>query len=234
MRYIRKSQDIPHFLEQSNQRPPENAAEAESRWSRFKYKKSLSERFNVEQYGLCAYSELRPDEEEKGTHIEHVKPKRLYPEETFNYYNIVLSALSSEELQGMDQDSIFGGHAKQSQYDDRLFVSCLTPGCQEHFRYLSDGRVVPADSLSRSQIENADYTIDLLKLNCEYLKNRRKKWIEELEEEIKDIPDDGLEVLADMELGITNGKLRQFHSAVSQRFDSIGKKIIENHYPELL
>ncbi|HHC24572.1 MAG TPA: TIGR02646 family protein [Desulfobacterales bacterium] len=200
MRYIRKLQNIPYYL--NNQRPPENAKKAESSWSRFKHKRRLSERLNVEQYELCAYSELRPDEEGRGTHIEHVKPKGLYPEETFNYYNIVLSALSSEELQGMDQDSIFGGHAKQSQYDDRRFVSCLTPGCQEYFRYLSNGRVVPAHSLSRSQTENADYTIDLLKLNCEYLKNRRKKCIEELEEAMEDIPDDRLEDLADGELGM--------------------------------
>ncbi len=234
MRHIRKGGDIPHFLDKSHQRPPITTEDAESRWGSFKHKKWVSDRLDAEQYGLCAYSEIQPDEEGLGTHLEHVRPKGLYPAGTFNYYNIVLCALSDGDLQQMGKDDVFGGHAKLRQYDEHCFVSCLTPGCQDYFSYLSNGLVVPAYSLSRSQKENAQYTIELLNLNCEYLKNRRKKWIQELEEEMNDIPDDALEILADTELGITNGKLRQFHSATYQRFGSLSREMIKGRYPELL
>ncbi|MDM8550827.1 hypothetical protein QUF72_12140 [Desulfobacterales bacterium HSG2] len=91
---------------------------------------------------------------------------------------------------------------------------------------MTDGRVVPAYSLSRSQTQNAQYTIDLLNLNCEYLKNKRRRWIGELDQVIQEYlaNDDDLEFLADMELGIANGKLCQFHSAASQQFGPLGRK----------
>jgi len=234
MRHIRKGENISHFLEKSHQRPPATAGDAESRWSSFEHKQWVSERLNAEQYGLCAYSEIRPDEEGLGTHLEHVRPKSICPSKTFDYYNIVLCALNDKDLQQTARENVFGGHAKKSQYDESSFVSCLTPECQRHFIYLSDGRVVPAYSLGISQKQNARYTIDLLNLNCEYLKNRRKKWIEEIEEIMADIADDGLTYLADLELGITDGKLRQFHSAIFQRFGDLGRKIIKDRYPELL
>ena len=236
MRYIRKGKDIPHFLELSHQKPPATPKDAETRWRGFrKHKKKIAERLNTEQYGLCAYSEIRPDEEALGTHIEHVRPKGRYPSQTFDYYNLVLSALSDQDIRNRERGNVFGGHAKQSDFDEQRFVSCLESGCQEYFSYLSDGRVVPEDSLSPSQKENAQYTIDLLNLNCEYLKNKRKNWIDELDNAIEGCRgDDDLEALADLELGITNGKIRQFHSATLQRFDSLGHKIIKEQYPELL
>lgn len=229
MRYIRKGGNIPHFLEQSNRNPPTTAQDAESRWSSFKHKPWVSERLDAEQYGLCAYSEIRPDEEGLGIHLEHVRPKSIYPSETFDYHNIVLCALNDKDLQQTARENVFGGHAKKSQYDESRFVSCLKPDCQNYFRYLSDGRVVPEYSLDISQKENALYTVHLLNLNCEYLKNKRKKWIEELEEMIANTSGNDLEFLADLELGITDGKLRQFHSAAFQRFGDLGRKIIKKY-----
>lgn len=86
--------NVPYYLDNRHQIPPATSDQAESRWRNFsKYKTRLSERLSEEQYGLCAYSEIRPDEEELGTHLEHVKPKEQFPGETFNYCNIVLCAL---------------------------------------------------------------------------------------------------------------------------------------------
>ncbi len=236
MRYIRKMPNVPYYLDNCHQIPPATSDQAESRWRSFsKYKRRLSERLSEEQYGLCAYSEIRPDEEEVGTHLEHVKPKMQFPRETFNYYNIVLCALNSDDIENMNRENVFGGHAKLNNYDQNCFISCLEQSCTQYFTYLSDGRITPSNSLNNSQKNLAQYTIDILNLNCEYLKNKRKKWIEELDELIQDhlTDNEALRNLADLELGITQGKLRQFHSAASQRFGALGIQVLAEKYPEL-
>jgi len=239
MRYIKKMPNIPHYLERAHQTPPATPKQAESRWRSFssEYKRQLSGRLCNEQYGLCAYSEIRPDEEGLGTHLEHVKPKGQFPDETFNYHNIVLCALDSDyDTKNMNRQNVFGGHAKLKNYDQNRFISCLDQNCSQYFTYLSDGRVVPSNTLNNSQKQHAQYTIDLLNLNCQYLKNKRKKWIDETDDLIqKHLTDnEALYNLADLELGTTNGKLRQFHSAVLQRFGALGRQILAENYPELL
>lgn len=245
MRHIKRGQ-APHYIKRSHENPPTNADEAESRWGSFSYKEHLTFLMCMDQYGLCGYTELRPDEEGIGTHIEHVKPKRRYPEETFNYQNLIVCALSSEDKSRMSPDNIFGGHAKLGRYDPNRFISCLTAGCDEYFAYLSDGRVVPKATLSPAGKDSAQYTIDVLNLNCEYLKNRRKNWIDELDQLIAEHIDspDALKAIADVELGITYtyeldpnipvSRLRGFHTAARQRFGRLGQRIIEKNYPELL
>ena len=247
MRHIRRGQ-APHFVRRGHENPPTNADEAKSQWDSFssKKKKDLTFLLCMDQYGLCGYTELRPDEEGIGAHIEHVKPKRMYPQETFNYQNLIVCALSSEDASRMSSGNIFGGHAKLREYDPNRFISCLTEGCDDYFAYLSDGRVVPKASLSSAGKDNAQYTIDVLNLNCEYLKNRRKNWIDELDQLIAghiDSPD-ALYTIADLELGLTEtmeldpnisvGRLRGFHTAARQRFGRLCQRIIEESYPELL
>ena len=101
MRFQKKRLQPTYHLAERHLKPPANAHEAETRWQSFKYKAPLSDKLFDEQYGLCAYTELRLDEDESGDHIEHVKPKSSFPKNTFDYQNLVLCALSSDALKTM-------------------------------------------------------------------------------------------------------------------------------------
>lgn len=186
MRAITKIGHGGYHLEASHVAPPTTPAEAKSRWSHFGYKNDVANYLAAEQFGLCAYSEVRPDLLGLGTHIEHLEPKSQNPLRTFDYKNLVLSALSSDDLHTMNRDDVFGGHAKLSEYDASLFVSCLQENCSTYFVYLSTGKVEPSRSLTSADHNKAQYTIDLLNLNSPYLVTQRKKWLDELDGLIDD------------------------------------------------
>lgn len=181
MRMIRKEGEGTHPLTRAHQQPPLDADAAQRRWRAFKHKERLTEVLQDEQYGLCAYSELRPDQVGIGMHIEHIVPKRVEPLRTFDYHNLVLSALSDADLTALRREDHFAGHAKQGRYDQRRFISPLQEDAATAFAYLSDGRIVPRIGLSESDRERARYTIALLNLNCSLLLNQRKRWLDELD-----------------------------------------------------
>lgn len=229
MRSILKVGNGGRHLEKSNDSPPTTREEATSRWSSFrKHKSMLSLCLNYEQYGLCAYSEIRPDRVGLGTHIEHIEPKSQNPSRTFDYRNLILSALSSEDMKSRSKDDVFGGHAKLSVYDSSLFVSCLNPICSQHFVYLLDGRVEPSIKLDQGAQDSAQYTIDLLNLNSPYLVTLRKNWLNELDILIDEHINNNasLEYLAAVDLLPHGEKLSEFFSATRQRFGHVAETIL--------
>ncbi|SFR52575.1 retron system putative HNH endonuclease [Thiomicrospira sp. ALE5] len=219
MRFINKQGTGEFQLNRSNQTPPATREDATSRWGSFGYKADLLKILTAEQQGLCAYSELDPAEFGLQSHIEHVEPKSQYPQRTFDYHNLVMSALGSDDLKLSDVD-LFAGHAKQERFEPNLFISPLNSACQDYFVYLSDGRVIPNKRLNKSEREKAEYTIALLNLNCAYLKNKRKNWIDELEELIDQHIEENwsLHYLEQIYLEPCNEKLYSFFSANQQRF----------------
>lgn len=220
MRFIEKKSYAGYGLEKAHENSPQTAQQARSRWHSFAYKSDLSHVLKQEQYGLCAYSELKTEAQGLGTHIEHIEPKSLNPQRTFDYNNLVLCALSHEDLATQPDSAIFGGHAKQSDYDETLFVSCLQSDCSRYFVYLSTGYVIAAESLSENEKQQANYTINLLNLNCAYLVNLRKRWIDEVDTLIDEHIEKGysLDDLAAIYLQPTSGSLDPFFSATCQRF----------------
>ena len=227
MRYIEKQQASVGCLHSEQQTPPTDSSVATARWDQFRAKDDLTEMLDTEQCGLCAYTELRPDEAGLGTHIEHIKPKSTYPDLTFDYQNLVLCALASEDLGNPDiRNNQFGGHAKGNEYDGNRFISPLDPESETSFLYQSDGRVVPFPANEKSQRERADYTIDLLKLNAPYLVNLRKRRIGEIDEAIAANlgQPKQLKALAEHELAPKGNKLNQFCTATRQRFGQITKE----------
>lgn len=232
MRFITKRFFGGHSLEKAHEQPPQTSGEARTRWGSFVGKDEVATFLEEEQLGLCAYSEVRPDQEEIGTHIEHVKPKGSYPELTFDYSNLVLCGLNESDLKAFSGKA-FGGHAKQDKYDPDLFISCLDPDCESYFTYLSNGRIVPSSQEeSGEKYRKADYTINtLLNLNSPYLVQLRKSWIDELDELIDQHLDNGdsLAYLAKVYLIPTNDKLYQFFSASRQRFGRISETILESN-----
>jgi uncharacterized protein (TIGR02646 family) len=236
MRSITKIGGGGRQLENSNNTPPTTHSEATSRWQSFGYKKIVTGCLVHEQYRLCAYSEVRPDQLGLGVHIEHVEPKSRNPLRTFDYRNLVLSVLSSDDLHTMNGNDVFGGHAKLSQYDSSLFVSCLEATCPQHFVYLSDGRVEPSNKLDQSSRAKAQYTIDLLNLNCPFLVTQRKNWLDEIDVLIQShLGDpDSLPYLAGIDLLPWNQKLSQFFTATRQRYGRVAEQLLQEEAPELL
>lgn len=237
MRSIIKIGNGSRHLDRANNNPPTTEEEATNRWKSFrKHKARLVECLSYEQYGLCGYSEIRPDKVGLGTHIEHIEPKSKNPSRTFDYRNLILSALASDDLQSRAKDDVFGGHAKARVYDSSLFVSCLNPICSQHFVYLLDGRVEPSNKLDQNTQKNAQYTIDLLNLNSPYLVNLRQNWLDEIDTLIDEhiINEGSLECLAGVDLLPHGEKLSEFFTATRQRFGSIAEIILrEENEPRL-
>lgn len=234
MKKITKQGVHHRLLEKANERPPANSDEAESRWGRLKEKERLQQWLLNEQLQLCCYSEVRADLEGIGYHIEHIKPKSQYPESTFDYYNLAVSAIHSDNLAQLSD--VFGGHAKQSEYDDVLFVSCLEADCANYFKYLSDGRVVPSSGLNSHDKTKAEYTIDLLNLNRSFLVNRRRAWWNELDELVQEHLENDMDLyhLASVDLVPANNALSPFFSLTRQFFSHVAEDVLRKNAPELL
>jgi uncharacterized protein (TIGR02646 family) len=231
MIFIDKHGNGGFHLNKANKNPPYSEYTAQSRWHSFRHHKAeVLDFLLTEQYGLCCYSELRADLAGLGYHIEHVQPKSLYPDRTFDYRNLAASALDEKNLASFkaNKEETFAGHAKLQQFDATLFISCHESDCQRYFAYLSDGRVVPANGLTSVERDRAIYTIQLLNLDCPFLRNRRRRWWEKLErlfdEHIE--KDWSLENLAAIDLLPTNGKLSQFVSMTMSFYGRIAAEIL--------
>lgn len=236
MRTIHKTLP-PAILQKEQQKsPPATRRDAENRWKRFRGtrgKNQVRSSLLDEQWWLCAYTEIALASFAHGCHIEHIEPKGINPARTFDYHNMVVSTLDSGSLPRFSKQDRFGGHFKQETYDPSLFISPLQPGAAKYFDYLSNGRVVPTSALNRTETSRADYTIRLLNLNAPYLVNERRRWLEEIEQEIDRLLDDSeaLRLLAECELCDTGGKLRQFHTAATVRFGRIGQQVMAEICP---
>ena len=233
MRRIIKKQ-IPFELKKELKKPaPSTDKDADNRWGRFRKnaQKEVTKSFLLkEQWWLCAYTELALDSFSHGCHIEHIEPKKHNPARTFDYHNLIVSALDSESLSNLPTHDRFGGHAKLDRYDPNLFISPLMPDSNRYFEYLSNGKVEPSQSLSPEDRIRAAYTINLLNLNAPFLVNSRRQWLMVIEDEIDRLIDNesALRLLAECELCDTEGKLRSFHTAVKARFGRLGTQVMTN------
>ena len=230
---------------------PISADEATDRWDNFNGYKALTERLLIEQYGLCCYTELNLTElarhQNLGSHIEHEQPKSRYPERTFDYRNLLLCALASDDLGQFAAETRFGGHFKGGLYDPALFISPQDTECRQYFIYSSTtGEIGPNLARSEEDQGRAQYTIDLLNLNAPFLRAERRQWLQELEEELNRLLDEGaveaIEYFAELELTLTQqehpnmdfpvDQLRKFHSAARELFNGIGERVIQRCCPE--
>lgn len=233
-----------HALAERNKRPPTNHLKATFAWNRFRrHKPSVTRTCYQEQFGLCCYSEisldnvfsiLRLDNTELsralGTHIEHIEPKSRNPRKTFEYTNLILSAIDDPSKRNLLKVDVFGGHAKQKMYHATSFISPLLNNCSQYFHYETSGKVVPKASLpTQREKAKARLTIYMLNLNSPILVEWRKVWLTELSKIIDESSIQALEHIADAELGPTNNLLRPFHSAQKQMFGAIGTRVCEKY-----
>jgi uncharacterized protein (TIGR02646 family) len=169
VKYIAKRKRHLDCLYDHNLTPPSSHLQATKKWRRFSGSRDYELLFDVlleEQYGLCAYTELRPEEHGFSFHVEHVKPKSKYPQHTFDYRNLVLSALCSDDLHTLNMNNsiqiskFFGGHTKRSHFDKKNFLSPLNSVAKRnYFLYQSDGKVVPSPHKTRRYQRKAKHTI---------------------------------------------------------------------------
>lgn len=236
MRPIKHQNSGGFYLDNAHSNPPLTGDQARSRWQSFGYKADVLNKLLNDQFGLCCYSELRADHEGLGYHIEHIQPKSLYPARTFDFANLAASALASDDLKKTEivQEEAFGGHAKLSQYDAK-FISCHEVDCARYFSYLSDGRVIASNDLDQNDTDRANYTINVLNLNCPYLTNRRRRWFDELDQLFQEhqVKNWNLHDLASIDLIPTNHRLNPFFSLTRQFFGQIAESVIQQHTPEL-
>ncbi|PMH46177.1 TIGR02646 family protein [Vibrio sp. 10N.286.49.B3] len=250
MRYIDKPDDATNVkLEQEIEGGnPATSEEATRRWKNFNGKTELSRQLLQQQYGLCCYTELNLTdfalELNMGIHIEHERPKSMFPEHTFDYGNLLLCSLASEDLKHFPGPLQFGGHFKGNNFDTVSFVSPHQANCRDYFIYSSgNGEISPNLALSADEQKKARDTIGLLNLNAPFLKAERQQWLEDIEEYLEPLLEsadlESIKLLAETELtpfercdarlGHTCNQLRKFHSAVRAVFGQLGEQVIQEH-----
>lgn len=172
-----------HFVQKTN--APECFVEATStfdndtQWNEFQNPEKTQTKQHIldnEQDGLCIYCER--DVEEDSTRLEHIKPQKDYPEERFNYNNLVISCsgkdyCSNETLAHQDFYIDSCDHYKDKHYDETQF---LDPTQEQHidtyFCFDYDNGAI--SSCSSEEIPNkVKYMIDLLNLDNPSLRNER-------------------------------------------------------------
>ena len=146
-------------------------------WKNYKHKEEIRLDLLELQYGLCAYCENSLYTQLK-YHIEHIAPKNIYPDLTFEYSNLILSCIDSDGLRDVKVDNTIScGHAKENKFNSKLFIKPTFQDCEQYFWYKDNGEVISNPELNAEDIDKANYTIKLLKLNCNRLKRERKQII---------------------------------------------------------
>lgn len=121
----------------------------------------------------CVYCERKITRED--SHIEHIKPKSVYENDTFNYQNLTVSCQEEEVVvSGLKRNLKTCGHHKGNQFDENRFINPVRDVPKDFFTYdLTTGNIIPRENLSGKKQEKAKYTINLLNLNDVYLSDIR-------------------------------------------------------------
>lgn len=129
-------------------------------------KQELKKSLIDEQHGLCCYCECTITKDT--SHIEHFKPKGnpLYSNLQLDYNN--LHASCGFNRSGKPEEHC--GHKKYDEFVPEL-ISPLEPDCSTHFAYTLFGEI--KHTTNRGKI-----TIELLNLNSELLKEKRRNLID--------------------------------------------------------
>lgn len=244
MRAIKKGIAHRHLVRRHTN-PPQNHEQATKAWERFRgdRKRATKELCYEEQFGLCGYSEISLDNivpiidasnheisRNLGIHLEHVEPKNINPQRTFDHTNLIASAIDDIKANNLIAKDVFGGHAKLKWFNETSFISPLLGNCCDYFHYETTGKVVPKESLlNRREKAKARLTIYKLNLNAPILVNWRKVWLKALEKIIDESDDVSLVLIAESELLPINGLLRPFHSAQRGLFGKVGEKICHDN-----
>lgn len=116
----------------------------------------------AEQGWVCCY--CGRSVEQADSHVEHFRPQESRDDIALSYDNLFASCIR-ETKPGLP---LHCGHAKGGNFDEARHVSPLDPQCEARFVHTQLGDIIAND-------ERASYMVELLKLNVEFLRNRRKE-----------------------------------------------------------
>lgn len=136
----------------------------------------LNEQMYRDQGGICCYCGMKLEYPYDPQFIvEHVKPKKKYPEQVGEYKNLLLSCRPSQEEVGLR--SVLPRkkrkelkHCDDAKGSEEINYSPLTPNCEKAFIYGIDGSITGIDDAANDDIK-------ILGLGCDYLKRRRSEAI---------------------------------------------------------
>ena len=161
---VNKDEEPDFLLEYKRKYSPKSWADYNKDGIRSKIKESI---LVLEQEEYCPYCEKRIYDNEG--HIEHIKPRDLYPKEFQSYNNLIVSC---------DEKNSCGKY-KRNNYSNNL-INPVIDDPDEYFDYnIASGEIIPKnnDESSKEYIR-AIYTIETLNLNCYELKEARKALID--------------------------------------------------------
>lgn len=130
-----------------------------------------------EQGYICCYCGMRIKKE--SSHIEHLKPRKSYPDLALDYTNLIASCPGEGEEKETESLLLLSehcGHKKLDWYDPDLMVSPLELDCADYFSYTAFGEIrATKDPVMRPA---AQETIQRLGLNNSTLETSRRKQIQ--------------------------------------------------------
>jgi uncharacterized protein (TIGR02646 family) len=123
-----------------------------------------------EQDGYCPYCETQITNDNKSSHIEHIKPRDKFSKD-FQIYNNLITCCQNPNICGA---------SKKNKYDEK-FINPVLENPNEYLEYnLNTGEIVEKFDAGE-RYERAKCTIDLLNLNYEKLRDARKIFVLELD-----------------------------------------------------
>lgn len=147
-------------------------------------KRSLHHSLIAEQGGICCYCGRRIDAGE--SHIEHFRPRgrNSFPDLEIVYTNL-LASCQREVKPGAP---LHCGKKKGKWFNEQLTLSPLDAESEHHFRFGSNGPIMPQDEGD----DGARQTIDHLGLDIDKLRALRKSAIEGVISELDTLSDQDL------------------------------------------
>jgi len=209
MKYIRKGEDPEEFtnwknLENDDWQPNwDNNFQAPQ-------KPIVHEALLTEQGFICCYCGMRITR--KTSHIEHLKPRSIYPHLALDYTNLMASCQGESEVP--PPHPVHCGHMKLDWYDEQLMVSPLQENCEAFFRYSGSGDMLSIEEPDKQAA--AEITIEKLGLNIPKLTRMRREAIDGILQAIEGLTNEEIQQLVD---GLTqpdvNGQYTPFCGAIA-------------------
>lgn len=158
MRKIKRKKEPDFWIEYKRTHPKEQYGDLKKSATGNEVRRNLRKYLIESQYCLCAYccKQIELD----NSLNEHIKPQAVYPKETMNYNNLIVSC----KVEG---EKVTCGAYKDNDYDEKLFVSPLDENCEEKFVFYPNGEIEGVG-------EDGIYTCKLLNLNEYELQRARK------------------------------------------------------------
>lgn len=122
-------------------------------------KRGLRDALMAEQGHICCYCGTRikssdgkcvakgEHEHETGIVVEHLKPRSVFPDLTFEYNNLLASCSGGQT--DAPPRMLHCDKKKGDWYDEELMVSPLSPDCESHFIFRPDGAIEPTPDTAK-------------------------------------------------------------------------------------